>query len=118
MERLSPEALGQKVARKRGSMGIRAAAHEIGISPATLSRIERGRLPDSLTLGKVCTWLDVDPALFIGGSVGTADGSVRPTVQIAFKQGQAFTPQTAKSLANLIMAAHQSFIEKLAGEGH
>lgn len=118
MEQLSPEALGQKVARKRGSMGIRAAAQEIGISSATLSRIERGHLPDSRTLGKVCSWLGVDPGLFIGGVTGKANASAQPTVQIAFKQGQAFSPQTAKSLANLIVAAHQSFIEKIAGEGH
>lgn len=117
MERLSPEALGQMVVRKRGSMGIRAAAQEIGISPATLSRIERGHLPDSRTLGKICEWLGVDPGVFIGGS-GTKPTSM-PAVQIGFKQGRTFSPQTAKSLANLIVAAHKAFVEKdIEAEGH
>ena len=56
-----PEGLGSLLQQKRGSMGIRAAAGEIGISPATLSRIEHGSLPDLETLGKVCRWLGVDP---------------------------------------------------------
>lgn len=118
MERLSPEALGQMVARKRGSMGIRAAAQEIGVSPATLSRVERGHLPDSRTLGKICEWLEVDPGVFIGGS-GATRPTLMPAVQIGFKQGRTFSPQTAKSLANLIIAAHKAFVEKdIEAEGH
>ncbi len=119
MAQLSPEALGQKVAQKRGSMGIRAAAHEIGTSPATLSRIERGHLPDSRTLGKVCAWLNIDPALVIGGagSHGVKAPSM-PAVQIGFKQGRTFSAQTAKSLASLIIAAHKKFVEKIGSEGH
>lgn len=33
-----------------GSMGVRAAAGEIGISPATPSRVKNGRVPDLETL--------------------------------------------------------------------
>jgi len=38
--------LGRKLREKRGGKGIRAAAAEVGISPATFSRVERGLLPD------------------------------------------------------------------------
>jgi transcriptional regulator with XRE-family HTH domain len=113
MERLSPAALGQKVARKRGSMGIRAAAGEIGISAATLSRVERGHLPDSRTLGKICVWVGVDPAAVIGGA--PAERTL-PAVQMAFKQWQTFSAKTAKSLANLIITAHNQFLEQLKSE--
>jgi transcriptional regulator with XRE-family HTH domain len=116
MALLSPGELGQRVARKRGSMGIRAAAQEIGTSPATLSRIEHGHLPDSRTLGKICLWLGIDPGLVIGGaSVSGADRSL-PAVQMGFKKGDAFSDQTAKSLANLIIAAHSEFVKKIASE--
>jgi transcriptional regulator with XRE-family HTH domain len=37
------------------------AAKQIGISKATLSRIEKGNMPDVLTLGKLCKWLKTDP---------------------------------------------------------
>ena len=116
MALLSPSELGQRVARKRGSMGIRAAAHEIGTSPATLSRIEHGHLPDSRTLGKVCLWLGVDPGLVIGGMSGGGTERSLPSVQIGFKKGDAFSEQTAKSLANLIIAAHAEFVRKIGSE--
>jgi len=37
--------------------GIRALAKELGISPATLSRIERGEAMDGWTLAKLIKWL-------------------------------------------------------------
>lgn len=43
---------------RRGSdLGIRAAAAVIGISSATLSRIERGESMDGATLAKLLGWL-------------------------------------------------------------
>ena len=42
---------------QRPRMGIRAAAKEIGLSPTTLSRIERGEAPDSGTLNTIWGWL-------------------------------------------------------------
>jgi len=38
-------------------MGMRECSEEIGISPATLSRIERGKMPDLMTYVMVCKWL-------------------------------------------------------------
>ena len=43
--------------RKRGNMNIRAAALEIGISPTTLLKIERGATPSMRTLRKLEQWL-------------------------------------------------------------
>ncbi len=37
--------------------GLREMAREIGTSAATLSRIERGGMPDGRTLAKVLQWL-------------------------------------------------------------
>lgn len=46
-------------------IGLREAAAEIGISFATLSRIENSKIPDLLTYAKVCKWLNVDMNLFL-----------------------------------------------------
>jgi len=64
-------------------------------------------------------WLGIDPGLIIGGPVGVAisPGSL-PAVQIGFKQGRAFSAQTAKSLASLIIAAHKQFVAKVKPESH
>lgn len=95
------EELAQLVQRKRGSMGIRAAAKEIGISPTTLSRVERGHVPDLKTLEKICAWIGEYPAKFTG--IGG--------LQIAFKKKTAVSQDTAKSLANLIQLASEQIRE-------
>jgi transcriptional regulator with XRE-family HTH domain len=116
--RLDPfKSLGPAVSRKRGNMGIRSAAAEIEISPATLSRIENGRIPDLDTLKKVCRWLGEDPGLYLG----TADkepASARPVVQIAFRKDKTVTQKTSKALATLILAAYQQFAENDDADGH
>ena len=109
--------LAHLVSRKRGSMGIRAAARAIDISPATLSRIERGHLPDLRTLQKICEWLDEDPSRFLGdGGHKTDDDGV--ALQIAFKKKSAVSKKTSKSLANLIEKASKQFTSMIEAEGH
>ena len=65
-ESFSLASLAQLVAQKRGKVGIRATAREIGVSPATLSRVENGKLPDLENFAKICQWLEVDPASVLG----------------------------------------------------
>ena len=43
---------------------IRDAAKKIGISPATLSRLENENTPDVNSLAMVCDWLDLDMEYF------------------------------------------------------
>lgn len=105
---LKMDELGRLAIQKRGNMGIRAAAAEIGISPTTLSRIERGHVPDVGTLNKVCAWIEEDPGQFTG--IGG--------LQIAFKKDRAVSPRTAKSLARLIQAASEQFAARVKAEGH
>ena len=58
--------LGALLRERRGGRGIREVAQEIGVSPATLTRIEAGRLPDLLTFRKICAWLRINPAEILG----------------------------------------------------
>src|SRR6266566_6745609 len=58
--------LGALLRERRGGRGIREVAKEIGVSPATLTRIEAGRLPDLLTFRKICAWIKIDPAEILG----------------------------------------------------
>lgn len=58
--------LGVMVRDKRGTRKLREVAKEIGISPATLMRVESGRIPDVTTFGKICHWLGVGPGSFLG----------------------------------------------------
>lgn len=102
------EDLAPLVLRHRGNMGVRAAAGEIGISPTTLTRIEKGHVPDVGTLEKVCEWLGKETSKFTG--IGN--------LQIAFKNRKAVPPSTAQSLATLIERASKQFANEIEARGH
>jgi transcriptional regulator with XRE-family HTH domain len=108
MSKLTIHALGRKLLEKRGERGVREVAKEIGVSPATLSRIERGNIPDLDTFGKVCRWLHVDPAEVLGIESRTA--VARPTAVVHFRKDQTLNPQTAHALAQLILAAQRALM--------
>lgn len=100
--------LGPLLLKHRGNMGVRAAAKEIGISPTTLTRIEKGHVPDVGTLKKVCAWIGEETSEFTG--VGE--------LQIAFKNRKAVPRGTAQSLAVLIEKASKQFAEEVDAKGH
>lgn len=39
---------------------LRATAKLIGVSASTISRVERGGMPDMITFGLICKWLKKD----------------------------------------------------------
>lgn len=104
MARITLQMLGNQLRERRGDRGLREVANDIGISVATLSRIERGRLPDLETFGKVCQWLQIDPAEVLDikktGSVVQTH-----TVSAHFRADRNLTPAAAQALANMILRA-------------
>lgn len=107
MPHLSIHSLGRKLADARGDRGIRQVAREIGVSPATLSRVERGYLPDLETFSKVCKWLRVDPGQILG-VVPRSESA--PKVAVHFRKDAALAPATAQALAQMVLAAHRAWL--------
>jgi transcriptional regulator with XRE-family HTH domain len=107
MAKITLQTLGRKLLEKRGERGVRETAREIGISHGTLSRLERGYLPDLETFGKVCGWLGIDPGEVLG--VQAAAGSPLK-VAVHCRKSQALAPETAHALAQMIMAAHRALV--------
>jgi UDP-N-acetylglucosamine 1-carboxyvinyltransferase len=63
---LDTQQLAMLLKAKRGERGLRDIAREIGnVSPATLSRLENGKMLDVETFLHVCDWLAVNPQQFI-----------------------------------------------------
>lgn len=100
----SLKSLGQLVSRKRGKVGIRAAAREIGLSPATLSRVENGHMPDLANFTKICRWLEIDPARVLGFE---PEAFGRPVAAVHFRSQAAVSLPTAGALQELIIAAQR-----------
>ena len=84
------EDLGRLVQQRRGDRRIRAVAKEIGISHATLSRVERGHLPDLQNYQKICNWLGVDMSLGTG-IAATARAPRLP--QVHFRKKPTISPR-------------------------
>ena len=101
--------LARLVAEKRGKVGIRATARQIGLSPATLSRVENGRLPDLDNFTRICRWLDVNPADLLG-----FDPQARslPVAAVHFRSQAALSSATSAALQELIVEAQKTFAER------
>lgn len=110
MDSIRIDRLAQRIQERRAGKGIREAATEVGVSPATLSRVENGKIPDLETFSKVCKWLGEDPAVYLG--IRPAPLSSTPTARVHFKKGAAIKTDSAKALGELILAAQKALIEE------
>lgn len=99
----SLDTLGQLILEKRGSTGVRAAAKEIGISAATLSRVENGYLPDLQNFRLICRWLEIDPSLILGFAESKGSGGDTVRASVHFRKAQTTSPETAAALARMIL---------------
>ena len=106
-EQPSLESFGVLVAKKRGKLGVRVTAKNIGISPATLSRVENGHLPDLENFQKICRWLAIDPATVLGFDI---EGGKRPTASVHFRKEKTMTLETATALSEMIQAAQHALM--------
>ena|SRR5882762_2365332 len=108
--------LGAMLRDRRGRLGIREASKGIGISPATLVRVEAGRMPDLETFQKICAWLRVNPAEIldiptdVDSSAGSANSS--PVVAVHLRADKTLPPEAASDIAALIVVAHQELMRR------
>lgn len=114
--------LGALLRERRGNRGIREVAKEIGISPATLTRVEGGRIPDLGTFSKACVWLKVNPGDFLDipavesrnvNDVAEEGGMAAAAVHL--RAEQALPAAAANDLAQLIVAAHRELARRTRG---
>jgi transcriptional regulator with XRE-family HTH domain len=101
----------KRIQDKRAGKGIRDTAKEVGVSPATLSRVENGRVPDLDTFGKICRWLGEDASTYLGTRSSDSSGEA-PKVRVHFKKGAAIKPESAKALTEMILLAHKALMEE------
>lgn len=110
--------LGALLRERRGGRGIREVAQEIGVSPATLTRVEGGRLPDLLTFRKICEWLKIDPAEILGipsthQNENSIVDSAPSEAAVHLRADQALPADAASDLAQLIVFAHRELARRI-----
>src|SRR5215467_4968228 len=99
------EDLGRLILAKRSKLGlgIRAAAREVGISHATLARVEKGFLPDLENYEKIRKWLGREEEVVRTQTV------VTNIPQVHFRREKTATASTAAALARMILAAQAAW---------
>ena len=112
--------IGALVRAKRGENGVRGVAKDIGISTATLSRVENGQQPDLNTFQKLCQWLEIDPSEFLDASnTGTPVSESGPaTIATAhLRADQHISPELAQALGEMIIRA-QAMMGDVPGDDY
>lgn len=120
MTRVTLGQIGSLLRERRGERGIRETAKEIGVSAATLSRIENGKQPDLATFPKICGWLRLDPAEVLGMETNASRGPASSVDQIAtahFRASRELDPALARALGELILRTQAMFADEPDSEG-
>jgi transcriptional regulator with XRE-family HTH domain len=99
------ESLGAIVRERRGKNKLRETAKEIGTSPATLMRVENGRIPDIETFRKICVWLKTDPNSFLGFKSESPTEATISSISVHFRADQNPDPATVSALAKMVLYA-------------
>ncbi len=103
---LDTERLSDLVRSKRGNCGLRETATIVGVSAATISRVERGIIPDVRTFLAICDWIEMPPAKFIENMNGTQKLDTCRSVCAKLRTDKRLDPEVADALVVLIEFAY------------
>ncbi|MCD7962588.1 MAG: helix-turn-helix domain-containing protein [Rikenellaceae bacterium] len=106
---LDTQKFSEMIKSKRGKIGLRQLATEIGISASTLSRVEQGNLPDIDTYIKLCEWLEVSTDYF---TTNTINQDTQNEVVAFLRADKTLPPATSEALIQMIKLAYDSAVNK------
>lgn len=105
VESLDLKALGELVRQRRGTLSLRQAAEDVGISFSTLTRVEGGSQPDLTSFVKICAWLGEPPSKFFT-AVARRDLDPLEEAISHLHQDPRLTPEAASSIAAMLQQMH------------
>lgn len=115
MTPISPAELAARLSARRRELGInlRVAAAEVGVSAATLSRVERGdHLPERDNLFKLLAWLGLS-----GGEPSTEPhppgAATMEAIELHLRADSELSAADAETIAQMVRLAY----ERLRGSG-
>lgn len=93
---------------RRGRMGLREAVLDIGdISPATLSRIENGRIPDMDVFLRLCDWIGLPAETFLKRESDTTNApNTTEVIEAHLRADRNLDSETAEAIAKMVKAAY------------
>jgi transcriptional regulator with XRE-family HTH domain len=112
---VSVEQLGHELRRRRKEIGmsLRDLEDTIGISAATLSRVERGRVPDVGVIEKLAAWLGVNVvAAGERNSEIRTDEDLKTTIAVHLRANKNLSESTARAIAETFAFVMQFEIQR------
>lgn len=104
---LNSNLLAGMIKEKRGRKGLREISIEIGgVSPATLSRVEQGKIPDVDTFIKLCKWLEAPTDAFIIDHTSVELKSNKDHIVAHLRAEKELEPSTVQMLLKMIDIAY------------
>jgi transcriptional regulator with XRE-family HTH domain len=109
---LDPAELGARLRARRRQLGLslREAAADVGVSAATLSRVEGGgHLPERDNLFRLLRWLGLDAAATGsgGGEPHPPDASTMEAIELHLRADRDLSAEDAETLAQLVRLAYE-----------
>ncbi len=101
-----------KAERRKRRLSLREVSYETGISVNTLSRVERGYLPDLKNYQRLVEWLGVPADTFLETSRPESPAGTLDLVARHFRSDPSLTAEAAEKLTSLV---HDMY-NKLASE--
>ena len=119
--------LGHRVRAKRRSkkLSLREAAEELGVSAPTISRVERGHLPERESLLRLARWAGVriDPVLHETARrvrntvVHSPDASTVEAVELHLRADKNLNRDDAEALSEMFRLAYDALSAKQTRKG-
>lgn len=104
---LNSSLLAGMIKEKRGKRVLREISIEIGgVSPATLSRVEQGKVPDVDTFIKLCKWLETSSDTFIINHSSSDSKSNKDFIIAHLRAERELEPTTVQMLLKMIDMAY------------
>jgi transcriptional regulator with XRE-family HTH domain len=108
MHILDSELLANMLKAKRGTIGLRETAKQIGnVSAPTLSRVEQGKIPDVDTFIQICKWLGVSTDTFIIENKELVEVSTQDKLLAHLRAERELDPSKVAMLIEVINLAYQ-----------
>jgi transcriptional regulator with XRE-family HTH domain len=105
--------LGDRVMRRRKAVGmsLRAAAEESGVPFNTLSRVEKGHLPDLANFGRIVNWLGLDPAQFFKNSPRVHGETTPEVIRSSLRADRNLSGDAANKIAQVVEDLYEKYVD-------
>ena len=114
---IDAEELRRRVIERRQELGLslRAAAEDSGVPFNTLSRVEKGHLPDLANFSRLVAWVGLDPAGFFRATPRVRTANTPAAIRASLHADRHLTQQAAEQIAELVTQLYAKLATQVGG---